>query len=233
MKKIILLFLYFIEISVFSQNLILDSLYQVHQNKKLNYTSKILLLNEIAFELRYILPDSSLKILNENIKKAKKINFIDGVAGAEYIFAIHKVNKSDYAEGIKMYFKCLETFEKTKNNRQIARVLNNIGVIYYFQKKYDKAEDFLKKALKINENIKNYPEIIRCYNNLGRIYFEQNKFTIAFTYAQKILDVIEKKQVKGDFAIYYCNVAEYSMKLGKDKTRLRICRKNNRSRKKY
>ncbi len=225
MKKITLIFLILANFHLSAQNLILDSLYQINQNKKMNDTTKILVLNEIALELRYTLPDSSLRMVEKNLKNATKMNFINGIAGAEYILGIHQTTQSNYAEAIKIYFKCLDTFEKTKNNIQIARVINNIAIIYYRQKKYDKAEAFFKKALKINQKISNYDEIARCYNNLGRIYFSQNKTLIALTYAQKVLQVIELNKVKGDLAIYYCNVAEYSMKLDKTKQSLEYAKK--------
>lgn len=225
MKKNVFLVFYLIQFSVLSQNLILDSLYQNLQKEGLNDTTKILLFNEIAFEIRYSFPDSSIKMVEKMLLASQKIDFIKGNAGAEYILGIHKSIKSDYAEATRLFFKCLSTFEKLKDERQVARVLNNISIVYYYQSKYEKAEEFLKKALKISEKIKNYTEVARCYNNLGRIYFEQNKYNVALNYAQKVLDIINKNNIKGDISIYYCNLSEYSMKLNKSEQALDFAEK--------
>lgn len=225
MKKNVFLVFYLIQFSVLSQNLILDSLYQNLQKEDLNDTTKILLFNEIAFQIRHSLPDSSIKMVEKALLASQKIDFTKGNAGAEYILGIHKSINSDYAEATRLFFKCLNTFEKLKDERQVAKVLNNISIIYYYQSKYEKAEEFLKKALKISEKIKNYTEVARCYNNLGRIYFEQNKYKVALNYAQKALHIINKNNIKGDISIYYCNLSEYSMKLNKSEQALDFAEK--------
>ncbi len=205
-----------------AQNLVLDSLYknlkiQKNNIKTKNDTLVVLLHNELAYELRYIQTDSSLNLAKNNLKYAQKINFLRGVIGAEYMLGFHFANKNEYADALKIYYKCLENLEQVNDLRQKGRVLNNIAIVHYFQKKYDKGEDFLNQALKINLQIKNYAEAARCYNNLGRIYFDQKKYKEAFDFSKKTLKTVEENNVKGDFSVYYCNVAEYSLYLHQDK----------------
>ncbi len=218
-KHIIIIFLglIFINISISkAQNTVLDSLYTLLKSKNIQDTTKLLVYNEIANELRYVNVDSSINLANSTLKSAKKINFLKAQIGAEYVIAIHQTYKSNYAEALKIYYKCLENLEIVRDDKQKARLLNNIGIVYYFQRKYDRAEAFLTQSLDINLKIKNYFEVTRCYNNLGRIYFDQQNYKIALDYAKKVLNTIEKYNIKGDLSVYFCNFAEYSMLLHQD-----------------
>lgn len=203
---------------LYAQNVVLDSLYWVLKDKNIHDTTKLLIQNELAYELRYINADSSLRLAKNIILQAKKINYLKAIIGAEYVTGIHQANASNYMEALKIYFKCLENLEKVHDLKQKAKTLNNIGIVYYFQRKYDRADEFLKQALQINEQIKNYPEVARCYNNLGRIHFEQKHYQKSLEYAKKTLETVDKFQIKGDLSVYFCNVAEYSLYIYQDDT---------------
>ncbi|TAG88980.1 MAG: hypothetical protein EAZ20_07515 [Bacteroidetes bacterium] len=213
LKNILICYFLFLIHFLPAQNAITDSLYNLLKTKKLADTTQVTILTNIAYELRYVSQDSSKKIAKKALEKAKKNNDKKGEANARYVLAIHQSNKGEYVEAIKSYFYCLEIFNQFNDKIGIARVYNNIGIVYYYQHNYKKAQGFLDKSLIINQELKNYVEISRCYNNMGRICFQQNEFKKAEYYYKQSIEIIKKNNIKGDYSIYFCNMAEVSLLL--------------------
>ncbi len=212
--------------SILAQTRSLDSLRKVLAKKGLSDTTRILAEIEFAYEMRFSKSDSSILIAKKALQKSKQLDFKKGIAGAIYIEGIWFSLKGKYQESLQNYFKCLEIYEEIKFEKGKARVLNNIGIIYYYQKNYKKAEEFLNKSLVINERIQNFAEIARALNNLGRNSLEENEPQKAFQYFIKAISILEQKNIGGDIAIYFCNMAEAQMKLLKYKEALQNTQKS-------
>jgi tetratricopeptide (TPR) repeat protein len=87
-------------------------------------------------------------------------------------------------EEAKSYYQLAE--EENPNNPQ---VLSNLGFIYQQEGNFDKANEYVKKALAIELNLggRNYQQIAQFYNNLGTIYKEQGNLEWATEYIKKAL----------------------------------------------
>jgi len=196
-----------------AQTRTLDSLSRILAKKNLPDTVRIQASLDLAYEIRFAKTDSSLGIAKEMYALSTKINFIKGIATAKYIEGIWFSLKGKYHESLENYFNALETFGKINNEAGTAKVYNNIAIIYYYQKNYKKAEDFLKKSLVLNEKIKNFAEISRSLNNLGRIQLETNQYKSALAYFEKAIDIVNKNNISTEISTYHCNMAEVLMKL--------------------
>jgi Tfp pilus assembly protein PilF len=84
-----------------------------------------------------------------------------------------------------LYFRDPQTFyERTvRYNPSSARLLNNLGIIYYDQKRVEEARALFERAVAID------PEYPEGYNNLGHIYYREGKFPEAVALFQKAIRI--------------------------------------------
>lgn len=98
------------------------------------------------------------------------------------------------------YLKALSLSEKYNIDSNNAMIFNNIGVVYYNQKEYKKAESYILKSLKINKENNNKKEMFNNYNNLGGIYLHTNSEDRALDYALQAIQLLDKEK---DAYLYY------------------------------
>jgi tetratricopeptide (TPR) repeat protein len=87
-------------------------------------------------------------------------------------------------------------FEKAiKNDREFADAYNNLGVIFYLEKKYGKAISKYEQAIKLRQDSGSF------YSNLGAAYFSKKEFvkaSLAYNEALKIdPDIFERTSHTG------------------------------------
>ena len=76
----------------------------------------------------------------------------------------------------------------------IAASYNNIGVVYRHQGNYNKALEYLNKALDIRVKVLGleHSKTAISYRNIGKIYEYQGAYTQALEYQNKALKIFEK-----------------------------------------
>src|SRR5439155_2786268 len=81
------------------------------------------------------------------------------------------------------------------NDHQSADAYNNLGVIYYLQKKYGKAVNHYEQAIKLRQDSGSF------YSNLGAAYFSRKQFekaSLAYNEALRIdPDIFERTSHTG------------------------------------
>ena len=164
MKKSILLFLsFFISILVQSQNEI-DSLLTLYKVSKAD-TQRVMLLNTISqFYIHTGAYDLSISKSEDCIKLCDiKIN------------------------GKNLSKRELEIYNMSKADSYSA-----IGLSYSDRGNYEKAKEFLLKALKIHTDTKNKKGQSRTYNNLGLVEFDNGKYDESLKYHFASLEINEE-----------------------------------------
>ncbi len=95
---------------------------------------------------------------------------------------------NQYEESIKYGFLALEIGEKFNDYREIAKSLNNIGLIYYEKGVreskiyFDSSLFYYNLALKYRKEINAEQDIAETYINMGNIFSEKNDFPKALHY---------------------------------------------------
>lgn len=77
---------------------------------------------------------------------------------------------------------------------RVATTLNNLGLLYYNQKRYEEAEPVYNRAIQIRENGlgHEHPQVAISLSNLALLYYAQKKHTKALSLAQDALKIREK-----------------------------------------
>ncbi len=91
-----------------------------------------------------------------------------------------RTSKKDFGASEILYQKALDILQNSlvPNNGQVARVLNNIGMLYASTNREPEAEAAFLKALSIWRKSK-HPDVSQTLNNLANLYKRQHKFAQA------------------------------------------------------
>jgi tetratricopeptide (TPR) repeat protein len=81
-----------------------------------------------------------------------------------------------------------------EEDHRLATTLNNLGLLYYAQKKYTEAEPLYKKAISIREQSlgKEHLMVAMSLSNLSLLYYAQKKFSKAAPICKRALSIREK-----------------------------------------
>jgi signal transduction histidine kinase len=142
-----------------------------------------------------------LKISDDAISLAKKINYFQGEADARSINGNAHLKLGEYPEAVNDFIEELKLREKNPDweNSSVGNAYTMIGESYRAVSNYDLSIENLNKGLKINIEKNDYKEIAHSYNRLAAVYFElsfhlsdtaQNK--ISEDFARKSLEISEK-----------------------------------------
>lgn len=126
--------------------------------------------------------DKSGKLLDS----AKPINNIGN------IYMQHYGNKKIAME---YYQKGLKVVENHGELNIEAIFLNNIGEVYIGLCEYDKAKDYMKKAMKISRKINNKSMTLLTNVNLGTIYLLTGNYEQAYNYYVILKEIYDEDQV--------------------------------------
>src|SRR5690606_38104854 len=119
----------------------LNVLTQVKQD-----TTRVNLLNELAFSYQYKAPETGIKYGQEALQLAKNLKWPNGIAMANKNIGVNYSVTSDFSKALSYYEESLQSGAEDKI---ISYTLLSIGLIYTYQSNYPKAQEYIFKALKM------------------------------------------------------------------------------------
>lgn len=151
----------------------IDSLLQeIKPTKSDTVQAKILL--ELSFAYNSIDPDKGISYGKEALVMSESLKWKVGMGDAYRAIGVSQgFGKSQFPEALESFTKSLEIAEETDDKADAARVLNNMGVIYWFLSDFPNAIDHYYKALKIHEEVGDKDEIAISLGNIGLVYNSQ------------------------------------------------------------
>ncbi|MBK7886811.1 MAG: tetratricopeptide repeat protein [Bacteroidetes bacterium] len=157
-------------------------------------THKVFLMAQISYSYSTILPDSGLIYGTKAIELAKQINWEKGIGNSYYFRGANYLNMSMLPESLDDYLNARKYFEKAGDLGKLAGTLSNIGAVYAYQGKEEKALEYFLKALDINR--KHFPggdfEAANL-GNIGVIYYNRNDLERALDFQLQALNIYKKK----------------------------------------
>lgn len=168
--------------------------------KNNNYTDLIIL---YTTSIRYYREECKDKSIINDILIPLYINL-----GASY----EEIGLNNRA--LDIYLKALNMTRDIQNDQK-AKLLNNIGVIYFRAKQCDKAKQYFKNAISINIKTNNNKELFNNYNNLAGTYSLENNFNEAIQYSLMAIQQISPEDEQELYFTTQSNLA-YLYMLKKD-----------------
>lgn len=185
----ILLFFYLsLSTTVLSQNTKIDSLKIELQNHKEKDTTRVNLLNALAFS--YFVSDipKSLKYIEEAHAIAEATHYKKGKARSIYIKGITEAVQSNYDQALRYYNEALQLYENIDFKKGIASCYNAMGIAYKNKGELRTATTYLKKAIEIDEEIGSN-NLSASLLNLGTTYSDLGDFDEAVVYIERALTI--------------------------------------------
>jgi len=162
-------------------------------------TTKINLLNDIAWQLKYTYPDSALTYARKALHMANETapdqrygtGWKKGKAKVISTIGVLYALKGDYPKAIDHHQRSLKISEALGNKKGEASSLNNLGSVYYRQGDYPKAIDHYQRSLKIFEATADKNGEARSLGNLGNIFADQGDYPKGIDHYQRSLKIQE------------------------------------------
>lgn len=141
--------------------------------------------NQLSWEYRNTLPDSSLYFAQKANNFSKSINYSNGLIQSLNYLGIAERNKSHYSKAFEYFVEALKASEDYNNLEQKGYALINIGNIYIYQTNYVGAIEYFEKGIEPAKKLNNKSMEAYCYLNLGRTYSRIEQYDKAGEYLLK------------------------------------------------
>ena len=169
-------------------------------------TTTIRRLNKLAYEFYESHPDSTAYYGELEIKLARKINDIRGIADGSIQVAAVSAFRGDYETAGKLYSSAINIYKKIGNLHGLFNGYTGLGSIEDYLGNYDKAIQLYNKALQICRKARNEADESDCYNLLGITYDNKGDYSKALDNYFKSLIVNIKQKDELAAADKYCNI---------------------------
>jgi len=194
-------------------------------------TNKVNLLIDLSHTYYSINPDEGLNFGKQGLALAEKLNWKKGMANASRTIAgNYGYGKSDYATALKYSLQSLQLFKAIEDKIGTAKILGDIGVVYWYQSDYPNALKYYFDALRMNEEINNKPDIAATLCNIGIIYNSEKEYQKALEYIIKANKIDEEVGNKsgiasnlGDIGELYQNLSDNTKALEYFTKSLQLC----------
>jgi len=188
-KYILLLFSFLLFAgNIQCQNTAIDSLENELLRHVLKDTTRVNLLNALAFSYFSKDMDKTLEYLEEADAIAEVIHFKKGKGRSIYIRGITESIQVNYDQALRYYNEALKLYENIDFKKGIANCYNAMGIAYKNKGEQRKSISYLKKAIRIEKEIggKNLSASLM---NLGNTYHELGSYGEALSYLKKALSI--------------------------------------------
>src|SRR5260221_3392339 len=189
MKKMLLPFFFILIIPTMQgQNLQrIDSLKKL-ESKKAD-RDKFEILNNIAWEYRFVNQDSTILFAGRAYELGKKLGLKKNLAKPLNYIGVAYEYKGDAIESYDFYKQALLLATSQSDEQQIAYANNNTGRLFFDQGNIARSEACYSNALKIFEKLKDSSGISYVYLSLAQLYEFEKDFKKAENYFHKVYQI--------------------------------------------
>ncbi|WP_456438236.1 tetratricopeptide repeat-containing sensor histidine kinase [Psychroserpens sp.] len=191
--------LYFLIIffATFSYSQNLDSLLTVARATK-NDSTKIRMLNKIAFSYIFNDTDKAIQVLTEGKELAKETEFNFGLTELTNTHGIY-MDITGQSDSANYYFSKALKLSRNHDFKSIeVMCVNNLGMFHWNRSEFDEALRYFFDALKMNDVDGSEKGRSIYLNNIGLIYQEMNLNDKALEYHNEALEIRSKLNLEKD-----------------------------------
>jgi tetratricopeptide (TPR) repeat protein len=205
--RFLCIFFLLLSFSSKAQEVNLDSLWSVWNDKTQPDTSRLKAMNDIAWDgYLFSQPDSAFYFAQMQYDFALSVNNKRFMAHSISTQGVSFAIRGNYEKSLEYFLKTLEIRKAIDDKKGMGDSCNNIGNIYDDQGNYEKALEYHSKSLAINKEIGNKEGMGVSYNSIGFIYSNQGNSEKALEYYLKSLRITEELGDKNGIGDSYNNI---------------------------
>ena len=173
---------------MYSQNSKIDSLKLELQNHKTKDTTRVNLLNHLAFHHYRNDPPKAVAYIEESLKLANKLGVKKFIAHSHYIKAVVYTEQANFSIAIPNYDKAIQYYSSLNDLKGIEKCKNALGVLYTYKGDYKLALKCYEEAMEIAKK-RNDKKIIFTYSyNIALIYSNTGNYDKALNIFNEALN---------------------------------------------
>lgn len=123
------------------------------------------------------------------IKFARDAGLVQDIPELLLEYASMSTYAGRYSSAITALEETIDLLKGNPNDTIAGRTYMQMGIIFFFQEKWDDALTFYQRALEIAQTMKNETGISIAYNNIANIYQKKKDFESACSYYEKALKI--------------------------------------------
>jgi len=166
----------------------LENLLKSHENDD---TSKVDLLNEIAFEVYLTNKDKALKYATTSGELAEKLNYKKGIGESLWLMGLG-TGKSNSHLAIEYIVKAVKIAETNGTKSSVAKYLSSLALLYKSVDDTNNALDCFQKSIQLSEEINDQLSTAKTLHKLGQFYNGEGMYEKSITTYLKGLKIAEK-----------------------------------------
>lgn len=189
----------------------LDSAITSLKNVKAD-TNKVLLLNNIAWDISY---ESSYQGLEYGLKSydlAEKLNYQYGIAKSAMTIGTIYTDMGNFSKALSFFYQAIDIHEKHNNIHELGRTYSNLGIMFGKKHDFKKALYYYQKSASCYKGNKKEPRLAATLNNIGALYTDIHQYDSARKYYFLALEVNEINKSYDNIAGINVNLASICMK---------------------
>ena len=160
----------------------------------------------------------ALDLFLRSLIKAQELGLEERIATIQLNIGTVLTTKGDRVTGLQYLLDALSYYEKHKDPKVEARILNNVAVNYHYWKDYDRALEFYQKTLEIDESLSDYVGQIIVLNNIGEIFKDKAEYDKAIPYYQEVIQLADSTDMGDYYKAYgWIGLAEVYLRKGEYK----------------
>lgn len=173
----------------FAQNHTIDSLNNALENHIAKDTTRVSILNHLAFSYYNTDPPKALSYLEESFTIARAINSDKSLAHCHYIKAVVLTGQSEFDDALTNYGKAIELYTNINDFNGLKKCNNAMGVLYGYKGDHDQALKHYEQAFYFQEKSGNYGSDKGILYNISNIYLEKGNYQKALDNLYKVLRI--------------------------------------------
>ena len=157
---------------------------------------------------------SAQVILQDTIASYRRVDDDKGIAEAYNKLAQVFFVQAEFERAKEALTSATEHAQRDPNGPvMVSRIWGNLGRIHLLLGEWEKAIRCLQDSIRQNEQVENDTSICRNLLSLGYAYCQQRKFKEAGEFYQKAFDLIQKKELTRELAIYHEYQGEMALEM--------------------
>ncbi|MFK8104153.1 MAG: adenylate/guanylate cyclase domain-containing protein [Saprospiraceae bacterium] len=176
-------------------------------------TSEVIILNDLAWELKVAAPEEALKLLQNAVQLSNQLNYPKGEAQAYNNQGVVEAIRGNFELATEHYQKALVLRQQLNDQKGVASLYNNIGNLQESLGNYEEALDNYNQSLQLRELLKDSLRIGRTSYNISLLYEAIGNYPRALGFIFKHLEMSERLGDKYEIAQAYNQIGNIKFEL--------------------